>query len=95
MKTSTLNPIYSFAKQIFEDGLSFHEHSISFARHLFAASEHPNIKPGDLYVAHLSGVTVDAGSLEAIGIFKSENKETYLKLDIDPQQVSGLGPRKA
>ncbi len=82
----TLNPIYSFAKQIFDNGLSFHEHSISIARHLFAASQHPNIKPGDLYVAHFSGVALNAGSLEAIGIFKSENKETFLKLDIDPQQ---------
>jgi len=82
----TSNPIYTLVKQIFHNDLSFHENSISIARQLFAASQHPNIKPGDLYVAHFSGVTVDSKPLEAIGIFKSENKETFLKLHVDQQQ---------
>lgn len=82
------NPVNTYAKKIFENDASFHENSISIARHLFAASQHPNIKSGDLYVAHFSGVSVDSRSCEAVGIFKSENKDTYLKLQIDRQQFS-------
>ena len=80
---STSNPIYTLSKQIFDDKRSFHENSISIARQLFAASQHPNIKPGDLYIAHFSGVILDNNPQEAVGIFKAENKETYLKLHVD------------
>ena len=41
-----------------------------------------------MYVAHFSGISVDSRSCEAVGIFKSENKDTYLKLQIDRQQFS-------
>ncbi|HYG20705.1 MAG TPA: nucleoid-associated protein [Ohtaekwangia sp.] len=74
------NVIRSIAGDIFSDAQSFHTHSIAIAKHLFAVSTHPNIKPGDLFVARLSGVTIGNAVYEALGLFKSENKETYLKL---------------
>ncbi|MBA4057181.1 MAG: hypothetical protein C0490_20885 [Marivirga sp.] len=76
----TLNPIYKFVADVFESGDSFHTNSINIAKHLYEATQHPNIKSGDLYIAHFSNVVIGNTSAEAVGIFKSENKETYLKL---------------
>jgi hypothetical protein len=80
----SLNPLFQFARNIFEEAESFHENTINIAKHLYEATQHPNIKSGDLYVARLSGVVIDNQSMDAIGIFKSENKETYLKLKANP-----------
>ncbi len=95
----TLNPIFKFANEIFEDDSVFHENSISIAKHLYAATQHPNIKSGDLYISLLSDVVIEGKSSDALGIFKSENKETYLTLNqeknnfyLDAQQ--GLNIRK-
>ncbi len=38
------------------------------------------MKPGDLFVAHFSGVMLGTSTLNAIGIFKSEHKENYIKV---------------
>ncbi|WP_317169152.1 hypothetical protein [Mucilaginibacter humi] len=43
-------------------------------------ANHPNIKSGELYVAYFKDVQIEGNLLEAVGIFKSENKETYLKV---------------
>jgi len=75
-----LNPIYQFAKEIFEDPETFHENSVNVAGQLFEATQHPNIKPGELYIAFIEGISVGNMMTDAIGIFKSENKENYLKL---------------
>jgi hypothetical protein len=76
----TLNPIYKFASEIFDEPESFHENSIYIAQHLYEATQHPNIKAGDLYVAYFSALAVNGQHTEAVGIFKSETKESYLKL---------------
>jgi hypothetical protein len=75
-----LNPIYQFALSIFNDPDTFHINSIHIAKHLYEATQHPNIKAGDLYVAHITDLALDGIRTEALGIFKSENKESYLKL---------------
>lgn len=82
-----INQIQKLTKKIFENSRSFHENSISIARHLFKASQHPNIKAGDLFVAYFSGIVIDSGPTEAVGIFKSESKETFLKLISGPQSL--------
>jgi hypothetical protein len=76
----TLNPLYKFATEIFDEPESFHENSIYIAQHLHAATQHPNIKAGDLYVAYFSALALNGQHTEAIGIFKSESKESFLKL---------------
>ena len=74
-----LNPIYSFTQQIFNQTSSFHFQSINIAKHLFECTNHPNIKDGDLYVAYISNVKLGDEMCDAIGIFKSEHKEPFLK----------------
>lgn len=73
-----LNEVFHFATNIFEDGESFHESSQQLARLLYERTSHPKIKSGELYVTHFSGLQAEGELLEAIGIFKSENKEPYL-----------------
>ena len=75
-----LNEIHHFASQIFEDKTKFHELSTQIAKHLYKVANHPNIKGGELYVAYFNKVQIEGNPLDAIGIFKSENKETYLKV---------------
>ena len=75
-----LNEVHNFASQIFEDKNKFHEMSEQIAKHLYNVTNHPNIKPGELYIAYFKDVQIEGNPLDAIGIFKSENKETYLKV---------------
>lgn len=76
----TLNEVYSYISKIFEIPECFHEQSILLAKYLYENSEHPNIKAGEFYVAHFSNCDVDDKSIDAIGIFKSENKDTFLEI---------------
>lgn len=75
-----LNEIYSFATQVFDDKSKFHEVSEQIAKYLYKVATHPKIKSGELYVAYFRSVQIEGELLDAIGIFKSENKETYLKV---------------
>ena len=49
------------------------------ARHLYNQSEHPKIQSGELYIAYFADCQLDDEITDAIGIFKSENKDIYLK----------------
>lgn len=75
-----LNELYHFAKQCFEDQDRFHECSQQMTRQLYEVSTHPKIKAGEVYIAFFNDVQLEGELHDAIGIFKSENKETYLKV---------------
>lgn len=76
-----LNPLYNYCNSIFEDDIPFHENSIKISQYLFDVSSHPNIKTGDFFVVHFSNINLDNELVEAIGLFKSENKHTFIKAD--------------
>ncbi|SFS30277.1 nucleoid-associated protein [Sphingobacterium wenxiniae] len=75
-----LNEVYYFAKQYFDAKISFHEMSQQLSKHLYEVSEHPKIKAGEVYVVALKNVQIEGEEHDAIGVFKSENKEAYLKV---------------
>ncbi|MET3113159.1 hypothetical protein AAKU52_000880 [Pedobacter sp. CG_S7] len=75
-----LNEVYHFAEAIFEKGSNFHQNSQQLAKYLYEISSHPKIKSGELYVAYFENVQIEGEVHDAIGIFKSETKETYLKV---------------
>lgn len=79
--TLELNPIYQFVSDIFSDPSSFAEQSKNCGRYLYDKSVHPNIKPGELFVAYITECQLNDEIVDCIAIFKSENKETILKLD--------------
>src|SRR5690606_13449446 len=69
--TLALNELYHFSKSFFEGNLDFHTLGQQLCKHLFEASNHPNIKGGELYVTHLRDVQLEGSTHDAIGIFKS------------------------
>lgn len=75
-----LNEAHHFAAEIFNNGEVFHENSRQLAKYLYDVSGHPKIKSGELYVAYFENVQIEGELHDAIGIFKSETKESYLKV---------------
>lgn len=75
-----LNEMFHFCTEIFDDPLRFHENSQMMAKFLYDVSTHPKIKSGELYVVSFKNVQIEGEVLDAIGVFKSETKETYLKV---------------
>lgn len=75
-----VNPVYRAAVEIFREPGLFLTQANTVARRLFDVSVHPNIKNGDLYMARFSGLRVNGESFDALGLFKSETKDSYLKL---------------
>jgi hypothetical protein len=76
-----LNEIYVYARKMFSPKGNFIEQSENIAKHLYACSAHPKVKSGELYVVCFKNIILDDETADAIGIFKSESKETYLKID--------------
>jgi hypothetical protein len=76
-----VNPVFNFVSAIFSTPQSFHENSINIAHHLYNTTLLPTIRPGELFIAHLTGVRIENESVSAIGIFKAETKASYLKLN--------------
>ncbi|MED1646808.1 nucleoid-associated protein [Brevibacillus agri] len=74
------NQVYQYVKSIFENLDSFEACSQNIAKHLYEVSTHPNIKKGELYIAYLKGAALDGVIYDAIGIFKSETKDAYLRI---------------
>ena len=82
----SLNEVYHFASAIFEDQESFHENSGQLARHLYDISDHPKIKAGEFYAAYFKDIQIEGELHDALGLFKSETKEAFLK--VYPEQNS-------
>jgi hypothetical protein len=83
-----LNEIYHFVSQIFLDNSKFHESGQAIAKFLYDISNHPNIKSGEIYTVYFKNVQIEGQLHDAIGIFKSETKDTYLKVEL---QSGGFG----
>jgi hypothetical protein len=74
------NLVWACAGKIFDDPDSLLEQSKLLANHLYEQSVHPKIKGGEFYIVRFGNCIVDGESVDAIGLFKSENKDTYLKV---------------
>lgn len=75
-----LNEIYTLASALFQSGKGFVKKSKDIANILYQYSNHPKIKGGELYIASFDECVINNDTVEAIGIFKSENREHYLKV---------------
>lgn len=91
------NPVYRFVSKIFDDRSCIIEQSNNLARHLYEQSVHPNIKVGEFYVVYFDGCQIEGKTVDAIGLFKSESRETVLKvkyennvLRVSPEQGMSL-----
>ena len=75
-----LNEVYHYTNQLFDNPQSFTKQSALLAQFLYSKSTHAKVKEGELYVVRFSNVPLGSGYTDAIGIFKSETKETFLKV---------------
>ena len=79
----SLNELFHFSSMIFDDQSTFHSLSGQITKHLFTISNHPKIKSGELYIASFKDIQLEGELVDAIGIFKSETKESYLKVNLE------------
>lgn len=81
------NEVYHYACRIFDDPDHFYDHSVALARHLYESGGHPQIKSGEFYVVRFSGCRFGGEPFDAVGLFKSETRDTYLDVS---EQDEGL-----
>ena len=93
------NEVYSMVGDIFDDSSSLYLNSVKLAKHLYEKSDHPKIKAGEFYVVYFTDCTIAGKHCDAVGLFKSENKDTFLRvwtsdegLDLTPEQ--GINTKK-
>lgn len=75
-----LNEVFTYVTKIFDDPGSFIANSALLASFLYSKSTHAKVKEGEFYVAMFDQVPLGTEYKQAIGIFKSENKENFLKV---------------
>ncbi|MGE0077981.1 MAG: nucleoid-associated protein [Bacteroidales bacterium] len=94
-----LNEMFSYCSSFFEGSKDFVDVSKEIARHLKHVSTHPNIKGGELYVVSFQDCVVDGEMTDAVGIFKSETKDKFLKINRSGGELTvscefGTNPKK-
>lgn len=75
-----LNEVYHYVSTLFEEPKKFSTVSAQLAQFLYSKSTHAKVKEGELYLVRFSNVPFGNTYTDAIGIFKSETKETFLKV---------------
>jgi hypothetical protein len=75
------NEMYRMSTSIFENPDLFHKATESITKHLYEQSNHPHIKNGDVIIAHITNVSIDNNIVDAIGIFKSEILDDFIKFE--------------
>jgi hypothetical protein len=75
------NDMFNMATSLFTAPNTAHEISKKITQHLFEQSNHPHIKNGEVYVAHITNVSIDNQVVDAIGVFKSEIQSDFLQFE--------------
>lgn len=74
------NEIFSISQEIFSKRDISVTETVDLAKHLYEQSTHPKIKGGEFYIVYFKDFVVNDKNVDAIGLFKSENKDTFLKI---------------
>ncbi len=75
-----LNEVFHFISKIFDEPDEIYNQSVNLAKHLYENSTHPNINGGEFYTVYFQDIQFDHEVVDAIGLFKSETRETFLKV---------------
>ncbi len=76
----SLNEVYNYTTKIFDQEGDKHSQTQNIAKHLYEKSNHPKIKDGELYIVHFESLILDGEECSALGIFKSEVKDSFMKV---------------
>nr|HPI31598.1 nucleoid-associated protein [Bacteroidales bacterium] len=74
------NEVYGYVSEIFDDPGSFYNNSVNLARRLYEKSSHPKVKSGEFCVVYFEDCEIQGETVDALGLFKSENKDVFLKI---------------
>ncbi|MBN2519088.1 MAG: nucleoid-associated protein [Bacteroidales bacterium] len=72
--------MFKFVSEIFDNPQLMHDRSVDIAKRLYECSVHPKIKKGEFCVAYIKDCIIEDETVDALGLFKSEIKEKYLKV---------------
>ena len=75
-----MNEVFVCASKIFDNPETLLEQSVNLSKHLYEQSVHPRIKSGEFYTVYFQDCIINGETVDAIGLFKSENKDTFLKV---------------
>lgn len=86
-------------KAIFESKDGLFEKGVEIAKRLYSKSNHPNIKAGDLCIAHIKEAQVDDQFVQGLCILKSESVVPFLSIstrdgDLQISTEQGINPDK-
>ena len=84
----SMNEVYNYCSRIFQETDNteiFYDESVNMLRHLYECSDHNKINDGELYVAHFEDIVLNDELVDAIGIFKVETHDKFLKLRLDDE----------
>jgi hypothetical protein len=76
----SLDSAANLSEDIFKSQSDFLPSSQKIAKLLYNQTLHPKISGGEFYVCYFKDVLVDAVLCDTIGLFKTENRETFLKV---------------
>ncbi|MBI4648376.1 MAG: nucleoid-associated protein [Bacteroidia bacterium] len=74
------NIVFRCVSEIFDDPHHIFERSLDIAKHLYSQSNVQEINGGELFIVYLQDCVFGDEFTDAVGIFKSENKDTFLKI---------------
>ena len=94
-----MNPVLNYSQQIFDTPDDFIPASQSLAKLLYDASQHPQVKSGELLVIYFPRLVFAEHDAPALGLFKSEKKHPFLFTEteeghIDLYSYQGIDPGK-
>ena len=82
------NACYSIVSKLFAGEIEFHAASIELANWLFDQSNSHFIKKGEFFVAYFKDVILEGENVDCIGLFKSESKDKFIKVDTSGKELS-------
>lgn len=83
------NVVYQAVTDIFSDTSNFVQASEAIANHLYEAAGNPRVQSGELFVCYFQGEDEEDGRrTDRVGIFKTENKQPFLKVFPDEETFS-------
>ncbi|WP_431026927.1 nucleoid-associated protein [Lysinibacillus sp. LZ02] len=86
-----LNEVYTYVKSIFDSTNSFLEQSQHIATHLHSASQHPNIKGGELFIGLFENCFWHTDVKKALAIVKVDEKEIFLDVKNEQNKMTVNG----
>ena len=81
------HPLHKAASTVFADPTTMLAESENILNHLYAQSNHPKIKSGELFVAYFNGILIEDELVAGIGIFKSEQKSSFFDVSEGQNQL--------